>query len=363
MPGAVTGRRARLRRPRSLDWQPRARDSAVRPSARPQRVLDPRWGVPDRPARGQGGRARDAGRRAHRPRLDGGGGGALAGGREGRRQADPGLRDVRGRRPRGPRPEGAPRPPHAAGRDDRGVPQPRAAGVGGLPRRLLVPAAGRPRPARRRTPRASSRCRAACRAASARRSWTATSRSPASELDTLVQIFGRDDVYVELQDGGIDIQTAHQPAAGGARHRCGPAAGRHRRRPLPDRGRRHPARGPAVHPDQRHARQPEPVPVLEPRLLPEEPAGDVRPDGAAVGRGHAAAHGRDRRALQRAASSSTRCTCPSSTSPTARRPSPTCASWPRPACASATARRRPSCAAGSSSSCGRSRRWASPTTS
>ena len=38
----------------------------------------------------------------------------------------------------------------------------------------------------------------------------------------------------------------------------------------------------------------------------------------AVGRGHAAAHGRDRRALRRPASTSTRCTCPSSTCPTGK---------------------------------------------
>ena len=31
------------------------------------------------------------------------------------------------------------------------------------------------------------------------------------ELDKLVQIFGRDDVYVEIQDGGIDIQTQINP--------------------------------------------------------------------------------------------------------------------------------------------------------
>ena len=47
----------------------------------------------------------------------------------------------------------------------------------------------------------------------------------------------------------------------------------------------------------------------------------------------------------------------------ARPPSRTCASWPRTDCESATARRRPSCASGSSSSSRRSRRWASPTTS
>ena len=32
-----------------------------------------------------------------------------------------------------------------------------------------------------------------------------------TELDRLVQIFGRDDVYVEVQDGGIDVQTRILP--------------------------------------------------------------------------------------------------------------------------------------------------------
>ena len=32
-----------------------------------------------------------------------------------------------------------------------------------------------------------------------------------TELDTLVNIFGKDQVYVELQDGGIDIQTRINP--------------------------------------------------------------------------------------------------------------------------------------------------------
>jgi DNA polymerase III subunit alpha len=36
-------------------------------------------------------------------------------------------------------------------------------------------------------------------------------RGARGELDRLVQIFGRDDVYVELQDGGIDVQTAVNP--------------------------------------------------------------------------------------------------------------------------------------------------------
>jgi DNA polymerase III subunit alpha len=36
-------------------------------------------------------------------------------------------------------------------------------------------------------------------------------RSAREELDRLVQIFGRDDVYVEIQDGGIDVQTRILP--------------------------------------------------------------------------------------------------------------------------------------------------------
>jgi DNA-directed DNA polymerase III PolC len=36
-------------------------------------------------------------------------------------------------------------------------------------------------------------------------------RAAREELDRLVQIFGRDDVYVEIQDGGIDVQTRILP--------------------------------------------------------------------------------------------------------------------------------------------------------
>ncbi len=289
---------ARLRRPRSIDWLPRARVPAVRPSPRPQRVLDPRRRVPDRPARGPCRRPGDARGGAHRPRLDGGCRRAHAHRRQGRREAHPGLRDVRGRRPRDPRPEGAPRPPHPARRDDDGVPQPRAARLGRLPGRLLVPAPGRPRAAggalrghhralglplrpRVQGARRGERRPRPQRARTARRHLRARPR--------LRRAAGRRDRHPD----------ADQPAPGRPRHRREAAARRHRRRPLPDGRRRHPARGAPLHPDERHARQPEPVPVLEPRLLPEEPRGDVRADGAAVGRGHAAPHRRDRRALQR----------------------------------------------------------------
>ena len=40
-------------------------------------------------------------------------------------------------------------------------------------------------------------------------------RGARGEVDRLVQIFGRDNVYIELQDGGIDIQTAINPVLAG----------------------------------------------------------------------------------------------------------------------------------------------------
>ena len=40
-------------------------------------------------------------------------------------------------------------------------------------------------------------------------------RGARGEVDRLVQIFGRDNVYVELQDGGIDMQTAINPVLAG----------------------------------------------------------------------------------------------------------------------------------------------------
>ena len=117
------------------------------------------------------------------------------------------------------------------------------------------------------------------------------------ELDRLVQIFGKDQVYVELQDGKIDVQTRINPGVGLTGNRRRAAAGRHRRRPLPDRRRRHPSRGAALHPDPGHAREPEPLQVLKPRVLSEVPGADVRADGGQLGRGHAAADGGDRRPL------------------------------------------------------------------
>ena len=188
-------------------------------------------------------------------------------------------------------------------------------------------------------------------------------RGARGEVDRLVQIFGRDNVYVELQDGGIDIQTAINPVLAGLARDAG--------LPLVGTGDVHyltaadadPARGDALHPDRRHARQPRPVQVLEPRLLPEVARGDVRAHGRAVGRRHAGPHGRDRRALRRPARPRHAAPAPVRRARGARPRRSTCASSPRRACASATAPRRRSSASGSSSSFAPSRRWATPTTS
>ena len=105
----------------------RAQRPAVRPSPRPQRVLDPRRGVPYRTAGGPGGRAGDARDRPHRPRIDGGRGRAHPGRDPGRRQARCWAARCTSSTITPPgRTEGAPLPPDAAGRDHRGLPQPRS---------------------------------------------------------------------------------------------------------------------------------------------------------------------------------------------------------------------------------------------
>ena len=59
------------------------------------------------------------------------------------------------------------------------------------------------------------------------------------ELDRLVQIFGREDVYIELQDAGIDEHKSVNPGLLALAADAGPAGRRHRRRALPARrGRR-----------------------------------------------------------------------------------------------------------------------------
>ena len=215
----------------------RAQRPAVRPSPRPQRVLHPRWGVPYRTAGCPGGRAGDARDRPHRPRIDGRGRRAHAGRDPGRHPAGAGLRDVRRRRPRRPPPEGAPLPPDPARRDERGLPQPRPAGLRGLSRRVLVPAPGRPRaaggpleghhrPLRLPVRAGVQGARRRRRARRARRGRPA--RADLRPRQRLHRAPGRRHRH---PDG-----DQPRPRRAGARR--GPAAGRHGRRPLPDRRRR-----------------------------------------------------------------------------------------------------------------------------
>ena len=191
-------------------------------------------------------------------------------------------------------------PPDPAGRDERGLPQPRPARLRGLSRRLLVPAPGRPRAAggplegHHRPLRLPLRAgvqgaRRRRRARRARRGRPA--RPDLRPRQRLRRAPGRRHRHAD----------GHQPGPGRAGARRRPAARGHGRRPLPDRRRRDPARGDALHPDRRHARQSRPVQVLEPRLLPEVARRDVRAHGRAVGRRHAGPHRRDRRALRRPA--------------------------------------------------------------
>ena len=125
---------------RGYDRLSRARRT-VRPPPRPLRVLDPRRGVPHPGARRAGGRARHAGRRAHRPRLARRRGRALPRGRQAGRQAAARLRGLRRGRPA--RPAEGLRAPHAPRRDERGLRQPDQALLGRLPRGLLLQAARR----------------------------------------------------------------------------------------------------------------------------------------------------------------------------------------------------------------------------
>ena len=84
-----------------------------------------------------------------------------------------------------------------------------------------------------------------------------------AELDRLVSIFGRDDVYVELQDAGMRRARRDQPGAPADRRRRRPPGRRHRRRALPARRGRRAARRAPLHPDERAPRRPEPLPLQD----------------------------------------------------------------------------------------------------
>ena len=266
-----------------------------RPPPRPLRVLDSRRGVPDSRPRQAGCGARDAGGQPHRPRLDGRRRPALAEDPRHRRQARRRLRGLRRRRPQGAH-QGQ-RPPHAPrGRQHR-LRQPDQALLARLPRGLLLQAARRLVAARRALRRADRALRLPFAGACARRSRRTASATRAQSSTACRSVFGKDNVYVELQNAHLDVQARLLPQlaqlATNARH----PDRRDRRRALPPRHRRARTRGAALHPVRRLAQEPEPLEVRDRPLLLQVAARD----GARLPerRGGDAAHARGRRALQR----------------------------------------------------------------
>ena len=252
-------------------------------------------------------------------------------------------------------------PPDAAGRDDRGLPQPDQALHARLPRGLLLQAARRLRAARavrRRHHRALGLpLRAHLLGAAGRRRGPRAggARPPRADLRArgrLRRAAGRRHRRAQERQPG--------PARAGRRDR--PAGRRHGRRALPARRGRRAARGAALHPDQRPALEPEPLPLLDAGLLPQDARRDEPDDGALGRRRPARAHARDRRALQRRARP--RPHPPAALRRGRRRLVRDAAAAVRAGHARALRRRSTSaCATGSSSSSRRSARWASPTTS
>src|SRR5882672_8478466 len=122
-------------------WLTRARNDPLRPPPRPLGVLDSRRSVSHPGARGAGRGARDAGGRAHRPRLARRRDRPRQGDGQARREAGARLRGLRRRRP--PRAAEGVRAPDAPRRDDGGVREPDQAVEPRLPRGLLLQAARR----------------------------------------------------------------------------------------------------------------------------------------------------------------------------------------------------------------------------
>ena len=170
----------------------------------------------------------------------------------------------------------------------------------------------------------------------------------AADLDRLAQIFGRDSTYVEIQNAGLEVQQRINPALAKLAGEAGPAARRDRRRPLPPPRGRARARGAALHPVRRLAQEPEPLEVRHrPVLLQVAGRDGARLPGP---RGRAAAHARDRRALQRRARARPDPAAEVPASRTAATPSTTSSSSARKACRSATNGRRRSSTSASASS-------------
>ena len=268
------GRRTQVVRPGA--YSSSSRDHAhLRAPPRPLRVLAARRRVQDRRAGRPRGGVRPARARPHRPRRHERRGRALQGLPQARRQAAPGARGLLRRRPHGARAEASSATTSRCSPRRRGLPQPRQA----LQRR------------------ASSR---ACTAASpgvdlellARhgdgviclvglpglaRAAGASSRAGPQEarahLDDLVQVFGPENVYFEVQRNGIAEQEQVNEAIAALRARDGPAARRDRRRALPPPRGLPPPRRAAVRADEVDARAAEDV-LRHQRVLPEELGGD-----------------------------------------------------------------------------------------
>ena len=242
--------------------------AALRTSPRPLRVLGVGRRLQDRRARPARGGVRPARARAHRPRGDERRGRALQGLQEARDQAHHRPRGVPGRRhPHRCRPLRA-QPPDAAGARRRGLPQPRKAVLGGLPRGLQARQGQRGHGAAR--PLLGRRDRAhrlppvpllpAARERQPGRRPRARRRPDAGLRGRERLLRGPEERHPRAGQG----ERRHRPD----RERGGPPAGRNRRRALPaPRGLRQPPRA-ALRPDQEHARRAEAL-VRHQRVLPQ----------------------------------------------------------------------------------------------
>ena len=122
-----------------------------------------------------------------------------------------------------------------------------------------------------------------------------------AHLDELVQVFGPEDVYFEIQHNGVPEQEQVNEAIQRFAAEMGRPLVGHRGRALPAPGGLPPPRGAAVRADEVHAGRAEDV-LRHERVLSQEHAGD-----GGVVRGHAGGdrlHAGDRRARRRRRSSS-----------------------------------------------------------
>ncbi len=248
--------------------------------------------MPGAGARGEGGEARDARSRAHRPRIPGRRRRALPRGTQPWREADRRLRGLCRGRPA--RAEEGLRAPDAACGVERGLLEPDQALLARVSRGVLLQAArrlGAPRApcegARRalgmplgtgvegaRGGKAEGRARG--------------SRPPRTDLRSRLDVRGAAERRPRRAAGRES--RAHR-----ARRGDRSPAGRDRRRALPRRRGRALARGPSLHPVGRHAQEPESLALRHERVLLQVARGDgSRLPGA---RARARAHPRGRGAL------------------------------------------------------------------